>query len=274
MKKIQRFISALMIFVFLFAAYPLAQAADFSSWAKKMPVTFSGYSKSSTLTNFPALIVLSTNISGFSYADFLDSSGGDLRFTDPTETNELNYEIEKWNTNGSSYVWVQVPALASTTTVVNAYWGKNGAGAPAYTTNGATWSEGYVAVWHCGESSSPVVDSRSAISASSSGSTTFGVAGAVGNGTELGTNGYLTVGSESSFDFESSNTFALSAWVKITGATADNMVFAKGMSATPWDGFGWHSSDSRSDRQRLYLNDDSSGNAARVGTVAALTTSL
>ncbi len=44
-------------------------------------------------------------------------------------------------------VWVQVPALASNTTIY-AYWGGNDTNAPASVTNGATWDSGYVGVWH------------------------------------------------------------------------------------------------------------------------------
>ena len=33
----------------------------------EMRITFSGYAKTSTLTNFPALVLLNTNITGFSY---------------------------------------------------------------------------------------------------------------------------------------------------------------------------------------------------------------
>ena len=55
-----------------------ARAADFSLWQKTMPITFPGYGKTEPLTNFPALIVLSTNISGFRYGDFL--SGHERQF--------------------------------------------------------------------------------------------------------------------------------------------------------------------------------------------------
>jgi hypothetical protein len=111
-----------------------------------MDITYSGYSKSEPLTNFPVLVILGTNIEGFSYSDFRTAGGVDLRFTDSTRTNELNYEIEAWDPTGFSYVWVQVPRLTSNTTIY-AYWGMP-ADAPAYTTNGATWDSHFVGVWH------------------------------------------------------------------------------------------------------------------------------
>ena len=119
------------------------QAADFRLWGKKAQVQFTGYSRPDTLTNFPALVVLSTNITGFSYADFVSGTNADLRFADSTETNELNYEVESWNTNGSSYVWVQVPLLAGSNTSIWAYWSKAGQTLPTYATNGVTWSASF-----------------------------------------------------------------------------------------------------------------------------------
>ena len=85
-----------------------ARAATYS-----LPVTFSGYTKTETLTNFPALVKFTNSISGFAYSQFASTNGYDLRFTNSAGTTELNYEIESWNTNGESCVWVQVPLLTN-----------------------------------------------------------------------------------------------------------------------------------------------------------------
>ena len=59
---------------------------DPTSFPFRMDLTLSGYTGSSTLTDFPVLVSLSSSISGFSYNGFLDSdwdgvrTGGDLRF--------------------------------------------------------------------------------------------------------------------------------------------------------------------------------------------------
>ena len=84
----------------------------FDDWNGRMKVTFP-LDLSATLTNFPALLVLNTNTPGFRYADFKAADGkADLRFTASDEITELNYEVEKWDTNGDSFVWVQVPELS------------------------------------------------------------------------------------------------------------------------------------------------------------------
>ena len=141
--------AGLMVALTVMAA--TSQSADFSAWTYKLPLTFTGYGQADTLTNFPALVIFSTNITGFSYSDFLSGTNADLRFAGSNQTDELNYEIGTWDTNGSSYVWVQVPALSGTNTPIYAYWGKSGATAPVSTTNGATWSADYVSVFHFDE---------------------------------------------------------------------------------------------------------------------------
>ena len=107
-------------------------------------ITFPGYTRSETLTNFPALVTF-TN-----YTGFLSTNGYDLRFwTNATFTGTpLNYEIDTWNTAGSSYVWVQVPTLAIGTSIWATWGDPLNTSQQAYTTNGATWNSGYAGVWH------------------------------------------------------------------------------------------------------------------------------
>src|ERR1035437_6181032 len=116
--------------------------------ARKMKISFPGYNQAETLSNFPALVVLGPT-NGFAYSQVASANGWDLLFLSADETQELNYEIESWNTNGASYVWVELPQLA-TDTFIWACWGdRNRASAPApYLTNGAVWANGYAGVWH------------------------------------------------------------------------------------------------------------------------------
>lgn len=118
----------------------------------QMPISFPWYNNGlDTLTNFPVLVVLSNNVgqSGFNYSGFLSTNGYDLRFyRDRTDVMGLNYEIEKWDTNGASYVWVQVPELTSDGLCsILAKWGQDPTQLPC-TTNGATWDSRFRGVWH------------------------------------------------------------------------------------------------------------------------------
>jgi autotransporter-associated beta strand protein len=129
-----------------------------SAWFQRMPLKFTGYNRAETLTNFPVLVTLDMGMSGFSYSQFLSGANGDLRFMDGTMTRELCYEIESWNTNGQSRVWVQIPAFTNNATIWM-LWRRAGLTAPVYTTDGSTWSAGYVAVAHLSEASGAVRDS-------------------------------------------------------------------------------------------------------------------
>jgi len=125
---------------------------DQPSYANKMKITFD-YDRDETLTNFPALVVFNESISSFHYSQFESTNGYDLRFLNYNESAALNYEIEDWDTTGDSCVWVQVDRLSSSQNYIWALWGNPAAtNAPKpYTTNGATWSEGYLAVYHLNE---------------------------------------------------------------------------------------------------------------------------
>jgi hypothetical protein len=111
-------------------------------------ITFPGYNRAEALTNFPLLVVLGTNVPGFSYTQFYAVNAGDLRFTTTNGVTTFNHEVDTWNPTGESRVWVQVPLLTSNTAIL-ASWGNTVlTNPPAGTTNGATWSAGYVGVWH------------------------------------------------------------------------------------------------------------------------------
>ncbi len=104
------------------------------------------------LTNFPVLVRLSTDIKRFSYER---CKADELRFALPDGT-LLAHEIDWWNENGESTIWVNVPELTSNT-VFTAYWGMP-AGREALRAAGETWPE-YVGVWHFSEASGIAHDS-------------------------------------------------------------------------------------------------------------------
>ena len=128
-----------------------------------LKIVFKGYDSGQTLTNFPALVKLSTDVPGFSYGGFASPAGYDLRFTDSDGVTVIPYEVEKWNNTGQSTVWVQVPELEATgSDYIWAYWGDSDAtNPPSYRSNGAVWSEDYLTVWHMTESSTHPDDSTS-----------------------------------------------------------------------------------------------------------------
>ncbi|MGA2245973.1 MAG: DUF2341 domain-containing protein [Verrucomicrobiota bacterium] len=185
----------------------LLNAADYGS---SMKVFFVGYNRGETLNNFPALVCLGTNVPGFSYQQFASAAGGDLRFTDAGGFQPIPYEIDEWNTNGISSVWVDVPSIASTNDFIWAYWGNPAAATPpAYSTNGAAWA-GYDLVWHLEESGFPFADSTEQHPALN-GVAPVSAPGEIGRGAAFnGSSQYLNAGPVSV-----GNAFTLSAWIKL-----------------------------------------------------------
>jgi len=201
----------------------LVSAGQYDAYGYKAAITFSGYNKSETLTNFPALVVLSNNcFSGFAYSQ-LQSGSNDLAFTaDAVGTMNLNYEIDTWNTNGASYVWVQVPALASSTTIT-AWWSATGVTAQACTTNGATWTNGYVGVWHLNSTA----DSSANINNGANVNATATTAGYIAGGYNFnGSSAYIQLPLSSSLALTGS-AITIEAWIRQTGnstGTANGIV--------------------------------------------------
>ena len=140
-----------------FATYTASAAQTANDWgryARKFTVSFPG-APAGALADFPVLVKVSENHpAGFSYADCLRANGGDLRFAD-SGGNLLASEVDTWNTNGESLVWVKVPSLAEGTRI-KAYYGWSDA--PAV--DGAkVWDGDYVGVWHLGEAALPLAES-------------------------------------------------------------------------------------------------------------------
>jgi hypothetical protein len=109
-------------------------------------MTFDGVEAGATLTNFPVLVRLSENNPvGFHYADCQKPNGGDLRFRFPGGE-LLPSEVERWNPNGESLVWVKVPTLTRGTHIT-AYYGWSLAPSVDST---QVWDSHFLGVWHMG----------------------------------------------------------------------------------------------------------------------------
>ena len=102
----------------------------------------SGYTNDTTITDFPALIRLNKRI--IQYSDVLQPGGGDIIFHDENG-NQLNHEIETWETSGESLIWVRLN-LTKDMRIRMSYGGESN------TLNNAAnvWSK-YSGVWHLSE---------------------------------------------------------------------------------------------------------------------------
>ena len=124
-----------------------------SSFDYSMDIAPSVGKVTGTLTNFPVLVRLSTAIEKFSYGK---CKPDEIRFFLPDGT-LLEHEIDYWNENGESTVWVNVPELTADT-VISAYWGLRAGQGILPPITSKTWPE-YVGVWHFSEASGIAHDS-------------------------------------------------------------------------------------------------------------------
>jgi hypothetical protein len=145
------------------------------------------------------------------------SSGQDLRFVDDQGT-VLPHEIESWNQNGISLIWVRIPTVKVKVvfplTSIYMYYGNPGA---ADTENAhGVWSSGYHGVWHLSEGGDSFTDSsgKTAASAKNYGSTQLG-ASVLGKGRSFKGSSQQYIDTLNS---ENLTTFTIEAWVRSSKA--------------------------------------------------------
>ena len=164
-------------------------SGDTPNWAlysNHFSVAFTGYT-GVPLKDFPALVRLSPALNGFNYAK-CGANGADLRFSD-ADGNLIPCEIDTWDPNGTSLVWVKVPHLSRLTVVYGHY----GCATPDAMTPQDVWDENYVGVWHLGESTLPLKESsgvstpfsRATGDFQSNPAAHFAVTGVIGGGFKL-----------------------------------------------------------------------------------------
>ncbi len=180
--------SAYSLFAVVFVcAFAHAEPIVPSRFDFRATIAFPGYAGGdAVLTDFPALVKLSAEtISGFDPAACA-AGGADIRFAD-ADGNVLDHEIDTWDPDGESLVWVRLPELSGADTSVTLYWGAgNDAELPAVSASGV-WSR-YVSVWH--------VNAGLEDSAADGNDLTIVGGGTVGNGSVVGSGCTQTGGAQ------------------------------------------------------------------------------
>jgi hypothetical protein len=209
---------------------PVLNPANYSSQLK---IVVNGYNRTETLNDFPVLVELGSNVPNFSYSQFASPSGGDLRFTDASGTREIPYEINQWNPNGVSSIWVQMPIMYGTndisgnSNIIYAYWGNPADIAPPdYTTNGAVWlwaAPSYEVVYHLEQNGFPYFDSTLQYPATG-GIAPASATGIIGEAASFSHTPYLDAGF-----VNLGGAFTLSAWVNVPAtATSIQTIWGNG----------------------------------------------
>lgn len=217
-----------------------AFAASPVDYAKKMTMTVNparaGF-ETSAVADLPVAVRLSAAIPGFDYADVRsEDADKDLLFTD-VSGNPLPYEIETWNPEGESVVWVKLPKFAAGEKIALYYGGETVAQNAA-----AVWGN-YGGVWHMAEASGDVADSsghkRTAVPGGESAAQNIGTAGVLGGARvncQTGT-AYLQVQNATQLGY--GDTFTVSGWFKLDTKNTDGQPTLITTKQRRWDGDGW-----------------------------------
>lgn len=137
---------ALPLIFRLFSANSASAAWYNTSWLYRKSLVFNNSAQTSNLTDFPALVVLSSSNFTFSEAK---TNGEDIRFTDSNGTTLLPYEIETYDSVGqTARIWIKVPQInaSSSTDSIYMYWGNAAANDAQDADN--TWASQYKGVYH------------------------------------------------------------------------------------------------------------------------------
>jgi hypothetical protein len=232
-----------------------------SNYAYRVEISFPGYN-GQPLTNFPALITLSqSTIAGLNYSQFA-ANGADLRFTDASGKAMLAYEIDEWNDNGLSTVWVQLPVLNGSN--IWAYWG-NPADTDVPPASSNVWlNANYQIVYHLKEGALPFADSTGQYPATN-GVAPAPTAGVVGHGALFSGSDYLSPGAVTL-----SNQFTAYAWTYLNPTDTDiQTIWANQVGGYGANGFSWFVDSYQTADRAQHLD---SGNGAGTGFDAVLGT--
>ena len=250
----------------LLAAALLAPCALLADYAKEFNVKFAGYAGTTTLTNFPALIRLSQARNAFDYAKCKKANGDDVRFFD-ANGNLLPCEVDTWNPDGESLIWVSVPELTKDTVITVRYGNAN---APAVISTDV-WTNGYVAVWHMSaaegtftQTDSTTTGKNIAPNASYRAGILCGVEGTVGKAAELGRDGATTGAfyvSDSDGSLDGFPAMTLEMWTYQTAyASYDTFLFNKLVPSPQVDAYKFYQRKDTSGRVAAYFYKTDGGN--------------
>lgn len=230
-------------------------------------VSFGRYGGRERLAGFPALLTVSpSTCAGFDYAQCAPD-GSDLRFADEQGA-ILPHEIDTWNTNGTSLVWVRLPVLTPEGASAWMGWGRTSRPLPPTPAACETWRD-YAAVWHFGEASGTAHDSGPyGFDAVPVGETAADSVGT--NVITLGVSRYIPAGCH--FEAGSWDKVAIgsalsaSGWFRLTAHQTGQSPLLFSNKTRYDDTFGWYMAVQEYANQ-ISVNGGGGGRATRTGTL-------
>ena len=220
--------AAIAVFAFMFAspvwALPGPTSATFAKGAK---FTVKGYAAGKpALTGFPVLVRISNGSpTGFQYsemqhADATDKNDIDIAFVD-MNGNGLPFEIDTWNPDGTSLIWVRLPSMQNGTEFVMC-WGSSSSGKAVCGDNPFA---GYKGVWHMNEKN--VVDASGSGNNGTAAGNADVAAGRIGSALSLpAKSDYVTCGQNLS-NAELKDGFTVEGWANLANTSGNHCIFGK-----------------------------------------------
>ena len=227
-------VAALLAFAL---AAPSARAAVAKTdFAKKMTLTPSETACAkigeTAWVDFPVLVRLPAEVSSQLQA----ADGTDLYFEDENEA-PLAFEVETFNPDGTTFVWVKVPSLSSATRLTVYFGGSANAGNDPT----AVWSR-YVGVWHYAPSDAGGSTVADATGHGLTGSTTGALSTCAGPFGGDAIHGTATV-TAPNYDalVPNAGQFTASGWFKAPSQAGDYLTFVSKKTGLNWDDAkGWY----------------------------------
>ena len=220
-----RFLAAAAMFAALASSIladtlPSPSGAAFSRGAL---FTVAGYAADKpALAGFPVLVRISDNTpAGFAYDQLHSpSTGADLAFVD-MDGNGLPFEIDTWDTNGTSLIWVRLPSMENGTQFAMC-WGSETSGKTVCSDNPF---DGYKGVWHM-NSASPADASGSGNGGTAGGSAAV-AAGKVGSAVSLpNKSDYIACG-QNLPNSDLFSGFTVEGWANLANTSGNHALFGK-----------------------------------------------
>ena len=202
-----------------------------TAYEKRIPITIDNTDQATTHTNIQVLVKLSSSV--VNYAD-IQSAGQDIRFTLSNQTTTLNYDIERWNASGESLVWVRIPSVAASSTMVIYMYYKNSSASDGQAAT-TVWS-GFSGVWNMKKSGSNYIDSTGSGKTGVPQGTIADVTGP--NANAISTNGSSALDVSYNLSQVLGYTSTLSFWMKSTQAGSDTSWMAPGITGVEESGGG------------------------------------
>ncbi len=215
-----------------------------ASWTKRVPIDINNTDQAVAFTNQPVLVRLNSTIVNYSN---IQANGADIRFVASDDVTALNYEFDKWNSGGTSEIWIRVPSIAVSSSAGFIYLYYNNPSATDVQNSSGVWTN-FWSVWHLGEDPAGTAPQYKDSSAGARNSTATNslnrTTGQIGDAADLnGATDSINVNTDLSVVLGASSTF--SCWMRTSQTGAGNPWTSPGLTGIEQGGggndifFGW-----------------------------------